>query len=254
MLWQGRPPNARVVFRIEKAFQFIFGLFFAGGFALFWMVMASQAGGGFWMFGLIHFSAGIAISFGAIFWDAYRRRHTWYTLTDRRAFIATDMPHKGGRKLQSYPIDGATPLEFSPPGVFANITFASEERHGGKGRRYTVPVGGFERIADGDAVYRHLRNIQKHGPMKSDLMQPGEEVLWKHALPAAETPSGIGRLLNRTLGAPLALAYFLSGGGDRLWSALNGDVIEAFFCCSCCLYACLARTLPPLGSARTFCE
>ncbi|WP_421701695.1 aspartate carbamoyltransferase catalytic subunit [Aliiroseovarius sp.] len=156
VLWQGRP-DPRVVFRIEKAFQFIFGLFFAG-FALFWMVMASQAGGVFWMFGLIHFSAGIAISFGAIFWDAYRRRHTWYTLTDRRAFIATDMPLRG-RKLQSYPIDGATPLEFSP-GPLATITFASEVRRGNKGRRYSVPVG-FERIADGDAVYRHLRKIQE---------------------------------------------------------------------------------------------
>ena len=156
VLWQGRP-DARVVFRINKAFQFIFGLFFAG-FALFWMVMAGQAGGVFWMFGLIHFGAGLAISFGAIFWDAYRRRHTWYTLTDRRAFIATDMPHKG-RKLQSYPIDPGTPLEFSP-GPLATITFASEERRGNKGRRYTVPVG-FERIAEGDVVYRHLRTIQE---------------------------------------------------------------------------------------------
>jgi len=156
VLWQGRP-DARVAFRIDKAFQFIFGLFFAG-FALFWMVMASQAGGVFWMFGLIHFGAGLAISFGAIFWDAYRRRYTWYTLTDRRAFIATNMPHKG-RKLQSYPITPGTPLEFSP-GPLATITFASEERRGNKGRRYTVPVG-FERIPDGDAVYRHLRRVQE---------------------------------------------------------------------------------------------
>lgn len=156
VLWQGRP-DGRVVFRIGKAFQFVFGLFFAG-FALFWMVMASQAGGAFWMFGLIHFSVGLAISFGALFWDAYRRRHTWYTLTDRRAFIATDMPHKG-RQLQSYPIAPSTQLVFNP-GPFATITFAHEERRGSKGRRYTVPVG-FERIADGDEVYRHLRRIQE---------------------------------------------------------------------------------------------
>ena len=161
VLWQGRP-DARVVFRIEKAFQFIFGLFFAG-FAVFWMVMASQAGGAFWMFGLLHFGVGLAVAFGALFKDAYRRRHTWYTLTDRRAFIATDMPHKG-RVLDSYPITPDTRLIMVDASArLATVNFASEEKRGNKGRRFTVPVG-FERIPEGEKVYRLMRNIQTGVP------------------------------------------------------------------------------------------
>lgn len=156
IVWQGRPdPSFHL--SIGTVFIAVFGLFFAG-FALFWMVMASRAGGVFWMFGLIHFSAGVGIIFFGTYWDTLRRRGTWYTLTDRRAFIATNLPFKG-KRLQSYPITAETALDFTA-GPQATIHFAREERRGNKGRRYTVPVG-FERIADGDAVYRLFRKVQE---------------------------------------------------------------------------------------------
>jgi len=74
ILWQGRPDGAMVL-KLSNIVMLVFGLFFAG-FALFWMVLAASAGGVFWMFGLIHFSVGIGIAFGALFWSAYRRRHS----------------------------------------------------------------------------------------------------------------------------------------------------------------------------------
>lgn len=154
ILWQGRP-DAAVVFTVANIGGFFFGLAFAG-FALVWMIMASQAGGGFWMFGLIHFFVGLGVAFGAMFWNAWRRRHTWYTLTDRRAFIATDIPFKG-RKLNSYPITPDTVISYQA-GDLATLHFASEMRQGNK-RNYTVPVG-FERVTDGDEVYRLMRDIQ----------------------------------------------------------------------------------------------
>ncbi len=155
IVWQGRP-DATVVLTVANVGGFLFGLFFAG-FALFWMIMASQAGGGFWMFGLIHFFVGLSVAFGAMFWNAWRRKHTWYTLTDRRAFIATDIPFKG-RKLNSYPITPDTVISYQA-GDLATLHFASEMRQG-KNRNYTVPVG-FERVPDGDEVYRLMRDIQE---------------------------------------------------------------------------------------------
>ena len=119
--------------------------------------MASSAGGGFWMFGLIHFSVGISVIVGAVYKSAYTRRRTWYTLTDRRAFIATELPIKG-RTLKSYPIAPETVLIYAQ-GPLATIHFAEEERRGNKGRRYTVKIG-FERIFEGDKVYRLMRDIQ----------------------------------------------------------------------------------------------
>lgn len=157
ILWQGRP-DARIVWKIGHIFTFLFGIAFAG-FAVFWMVMASAAGGGFWLFGMIHFSVGLGIAFAPPFWGAWRRRHTWYSLSDRRAFIATDTPFVG-RRLKSYPITDDTVIGFVP-GAPATIHFATEHRRTKNGSR-SVAVG-FERIADGDEVYAKIRAIQRAG-------------------------------------------------------------------------------------------
>ena len=155
IIWQGRP-DAKLVFKPENIVMFLFGLAFAG-FALFWMVMASMAGGFFWMFGLIHFSVGIGIFAKSIFGDTFERRKTWYTLTDRRAFIATDMPIRG-RSLKSYPIDEDTVLDFID-GDLATIHFATERKRGKNGT-YTVNIG-FERIENGREVYKKFRDVQR---------------------------------------------------------------------------------------------
>jgi len=155
--WQGRP-DGRVTFSIGNLATFAFGLFFAG-FALVWMIMAASAGGLFWMFGLLHFAVGLAVAFGAIFFSAYRRRRTWYTLTNKRAFVATVLPFQG-RRLKSYVIDDETVVELAA-GDPASIFFATETRRTKNGTR-AVRVG-FERVPDGQTVYRLIRDIQK-GP------------------------------------------------------------------------------------------
>ncbi|MFQ5438568.1 MAG: aspartate carbamoyltransferase catalytic subunit [Paracoccaceae bacterium] len=155
IVWQGRP-DGRIVFRVTNLMGFVFGLIFAG-FALFWMIMASNAGGFFWMFGLIHFFVGVGIAFGAIYWNAFLRRNSWYTLTDRRAFVASDLPIIG-RRLKSYPIDEDTVLEFDGADP-ATIYFASEFKRTKNGTR-EVRIG-FERIGDGREVYRKFREVQE---------------------------------------------------------------------------------------------
>jgi len=155
ILWQGRPDSV-VTWTGANIAASVFGLVFSG-FAVFWMVMASRAPGAFWMFGLIHFFAGLAIGIGPPFWSAWRRRHTWYTLTDRRAFIATDIPTQG-RKLKSYPIEKSTAVEYRA-GDPATIHFAHEYRRTKNGSR-KVPIG-FERIRDGEAAYRLFREVQR---------------------------------------------------------------------------------------------
>ncbi|MEM7731199.1 MAG: aspartate carbamoyltransferase catalytic subunit [Pseudomonadota bacterium] len=155
ILWQGQP-DARVRLRISKLFGAAFGLFFAG-FALFWMFLAASAGGFVWMFGLLHFFVGLFIVMASLFGSAWRRKYSWYTLTDRRAFIATDMPFRA-RSLKSYPIIRDTVLNFDggdPP----TIHFNHEYRHRKNGKQ-KVAVG-FERIQDGAEVYRLMRGIQE---------------------------------------------------------------------------------------------
>ena len=106
---------------------------------------------------LPHFLVGAGMVWGAIWWPSFRRRRSWYTLTDRRAFIATDLPIQG-RRLQSWPINRGTRLELreGPPD---SVFFATRKKRGRNGT-YTVPVG-FERIPDGKQVLRLMRDIQK---------------------------------------------------------------------------------------------
>ena len=154
ILWQGRP-NSKVKFEITHAFSFLFGLAFAG-FAVFWMVGASQAGGGFWMFGLIHFFVGLSLSIGPPFYAAWRRKHTWYTLSSKRAFIATEMPALG-RRMDIYPLNKDTNLSFDN-GEPATIYFAETHKQTKNGSR-VVKIG-FERINDGKTVYSMIRKVQ----------------------------------------------------------------------------------------------
>ena len=159
-LWQGRP-DTQIIIGPGNIALLLFGAAF-GGFALFWMVMAASAGGGFWAFGLIHFSVGLGIMFAAIFGSRFTRARTWYALSNRRAFIATDMPLVG-RKLKSYPITEASVLE-TDGNHPATIHFATETRRrsskNGGARTYQAAIG-FVRIDDGEEVYKLLRRVQR---------------------------------------------------------------------------------------------
>lgn len=155
ILWQGRPDGT---FRltIGAIGGAIFGVFFAG-FAVIWMVLASSAGGIFWMFGLIHFSVGIGVIFSSLFWATWRRRHTWYTLSTKRAFIAEDIPLRG-RKLKSYPITGYSPLNLIQ-GERDTVNFATTTvRNRNRSREVAV---GFEEIEDGTKVLGLMRQVKQ---------------------------------------------------------------------------------------------
>ncbi len=155
IVWQGRPDGG-FVFRPSMLFSTIFGILFSG-FALLWMIGAAQSGGMFWMFGLLHFGVGIAIIFGGLFSTSFVRRYTWYTLTNKRAFIAKKLPFVG-RSIRSYPISSRTVIEYHD-GRFSSVFFANEERNSKNGA-HNVPIG-FERLADGKFVLQLMRSIQK---------------------------------------------------------------------------------------------
>lgn len=156
VLWQGQP-DGRMVFRPAHIFPFLFGLVFSG-FALFWMVMAYAAGAGFWMFGLIHFFAGFGVMLGGPVGGAWKRRRSFYTLTSRRAFIASTS-YFGQKSLKSYPITRATVLDFEEDGDFATLTFHRENWRDNDGDRRSKNIG-FERIQEGRKVLALMRQVQ----------------------------------------------------------------------------------------------
>ena len=155
LLWQGQPTST-VALEDIRWMEMGMGLFFMG-FSIFWMVMASQAGGIFWMFGLIFFFVGMRNSLGQFVIDPWLRRETYYTLTNRRAFVAS-RKLIGGKTLKSYVIDKNSPLDLVQ-GQTNSIYFATEKHRRNKGGTYTVRVG-FENMADSAEPFRLLEQIR----------------------------------------------------------------------------------------------
>jgi hypothetical protein len=146
IIWQGKP-NGDFVFGLKNVGRFRFGLAFAGC-AVFWMIGVYSSGGDFWAFGLIHFTVGLVLAFGGMFKDVYIRRRSFYSLSNKRAFVATHLPIQG-RKLRFYPILPNTILDYKD-GEFATIIFAQINdgaRNSGRFRNI-----GFQRIENGKKV------------------------------------------------------------------------------------------------------
>ncbi|MCK0140829.1 aspartate carbamoyltransferase catalytic subunit [Aliiroseovarius sp. F20344] len=157
IIWQGRPDQA---FHFQvNGFARLGSAVFVTLFSLFWMTMASRGGGVFWMFGLIIFAGGVWQLINVVYGPTFKRRHSWYTLTNRRAFIATEQPIVG-RKLQSYPLTPETMLDYHA-GELASVYFAEKVKRTQNGS-YTIPIG-FERIVSGDEVFRLMREVQSKG-------------------------------------------------------------------------------------------
>jgi hypothetical protein len=173
--WQGRP-SSRIIWRDLLSPQTFMGVFFCVFSAfwlkgVFWMMDRTPRNGAtdmlvlFPFVGSVFFVAGLYMLIGRLLWDAWVRRSTWYTLTNKAAYVATQT--FGRRKLKRYRranmIDPRL-VDEHPGSVF----FASEtQTYSSRGRSraghmrqrrthtYQIPIG-FRQIDDPRAVYRLL--------------------------------------------------------------------------------------------------
>lgn len=159
IVWQGQP-DPRLELDSLRVSRVIFGLATAG-FAIFWSMMAARSSDGgiagllLPLFGLFFVFISLKRAGGYLLWDSYRRKRTWYTLTDTRAFVATQM--FGRKDLASYPIGRDTVIDFDgkDPG---SIWFAYEYQRNKQGsRRKKV---GFEQIPDALRVHNKVVAVQ----------------------------------------------------------------------------------------------
>ncbi|MCW1934371.1 hypothetical protein [Pararhodobacter zhoushanensis] len=170
ILWQGQPEPG-ILWRDLLSPLTLMGLFFLA-FSTAWLfgvsvmlgnmpdrpllwpfrVFFPLIGGFFWL-------VGAYLLIGRLFWEARQRRRTWYTLTDRAAFIATQGP--GRRALQRYGTEDMRAIELvdTTPGT---VWFAQEliryttgnRRHGGVRRQQIHRKRtGFRHIAEARHVF-----------------------------------------------------------------------------------------------------
>lgn len=151
ILWQGRPdPGIRL--ESEDISQTLMGLFMAA-FALFWMWNAAQGSVVFALFGTLFLVVGGRQALQGNVIAAYIRSRTWYTLTSRRAIIATDMPMQG-RRLSSYPLTPATEAQLvdgNPGSILFGAGFA----------RKADRRAGFKLIPDARGVWAMIQQVRR---------------------------------------------------------------------------------------------
>lgn len=174
VLWQGQP-QADIIWRNMLSDRLPIGIMFTL-FSMAWVGIAASIVAGlegaflaallFPLAGLPFLAIGLYMLAGHLYWDARVRRGTWYTLTDRRAFIATDI--LGRRKLQSYPLADMDALELidGSPGdvIFGPVTHSRRRPvpgpHKGRNRLVTGSRShvGFRRIAEPRKVWQMIRD------------------------------------------------------------------------------------------------
>lgn len=168
LLWQGRP-SGKVVARARDIVVTLFGAVFFS-FACFWVWMAASiekdtpAAYIFPLFGLPFIAVGAYLMVGRYFIEAFVRRNTWYTLTNRRAFIATEV--LGRRDLASYLILPDTEIVLVEEKAGMTVNFATKLRRSARtgkspaGADHHVPIG-FELLKDGREVYDLLQKVRR---------------------------------------------------------------------------------------------
>ena len=87
LLWTGKPYTS-VPFRPHLG-TLLFSMMWLG-FALFWTVGASVAGGAFGLFGLPFICVGCGLLYAQTLGAAKQMKKTYYAVTDRRAIILTE--------------------------------------------------------------------------------------------------------------------------------------------------------------------
>lgn len=161
ILWQGQP-DAGVDWSELARPTTVFGLAFMA-FAIFLLTRPETGGNPVAALAFLVFLIfGAHLAVGRLFWDAYRRGKTHYTLSNRTAFVATDV--MGRRDLRSIPLSRGMPmtLQDSVPG---SVVFGVDERvipgrwQGSRSDGMYVPAKtvrrpvGFLRIANAGQVY-----------------------------------------------------------------------------------------------------
>jgi len=159
-LWAGTPRQG-IVLRPSDAFMIPFSLLW-GGFAIFWeaSVLRTPAPGFFALFGVPFVLAGLYITGGRFFADAWRRSRTGYVLTSERVVIRI------GPTVKSLQLPTLTDVTLTERGdnsgtiTFGAVAFPMAMYAGTPWPGVAQPPS-FEMIPNARQVYAQIRDAQQ---------------------------------------------------------------------------------------------
>jgi hypothetical protein len=161
LLWTGKPRQG-IYFQTSDAAQTLVAIPFLA-FSIFWEWKVTESGSLFMMlWGVPFVLIGLHMLVGRFFTSAWRRRQTYYGLTDKRAIIVT----RGmGSSVNSISLSGVAELAFTDgPGTRATITFGPETPVWAFGPRQDTRQSSprFEQIENGRDVYNQILRLREN--------------------------------------------------------------------------------------------
>ena len=172
ILWSGQPETS-AIFTSADFYLVPFSILW-GGFAIFWEAMVintigkttcgRNAGVGGALFGIPFVFMGLYFIFGRFIWKNYKKRRTYYAVTDKRVIVLTMLMNKN---IQADFIDRIPTINLStrPDGI-GTITFGNTPGVSGMygntgmdffGSFYGQGAPVFYDIKDAEQVYRMVR-------------------------------------------------------------------------------------------------
>ena len=158
ILWQGQPAPG-LSLRPADLFQIASGMVLIGGAVIFTIADLNSESPGYFVLAML--VLGLWSIFVPALAGVIQRRYSFYTLTNRRAFIGRDVPIMG-RSLKSWPIIGPNVQleQISHDNGLGTVLFATTASPWYARRRQNVPVG-FEYIADAPRVFALMSDLQR---------------------------------------------------------------------------------------------
>ncbi|MFD2172695.1 hypothetical protein [Rhodobacter lacus] len=158
ILWRGQPIRRIRWGKLVAGVVFALGFCGIGG-AL--SLAAAREGSLFWLVGLVLCLLGIAALVVTLLDERMRRNDTFFTLSDRAAYIARRHWAKG-RVLESWPIRAGMEIALQGGDKAGDVIFAS--RTTGRGKEAEIePVGFFDIIGAPEvfALLKHARDARE---------------------------------------------------------------------------------------------
>jgi len=162
LIWTGRPRTG-IVFRTADIFLIPFSLLWCG-FAIFWVIMASQGSIFFAMFGIPFVVIGLIFVFGRFIIDAKQREKTYYGLTDDRIIIKSGVYKKSIKSINIKTLSDIEYVEKSDGSGTINIGPKNPMMMWGSGMNWWPGVKAtpsLDLIQDVRKVYSKIIEIQK---------------------------------------------------------------------------------------------
>ena len=162
LLWTGQPQKG-VVFRTSDIFLIPFSLFWCG-FAIFWVIGASQAGGLFALFGVPFVIIGLIFVFGRFIIDVKQRDNTFYGITKERIIIKSGVFSKNIKSLNIKTLTDIEYTEKNDGSGTISIGPKNPMMMWGNGMNWwpgVKPTPQFDLIPEVRKVYNQIIEIQK---------------------------------------------------------------------------------------------